>query len=347
MSLTPPQIDQLSSLNVATQDDILQKYEKATSPTMRRDLRAVEMQNDARLFKDPVIEKFTDFIFKRYYRFWFYIRGIPKLVIPILISGCQKLLQISYIKGCNLVNSTDSQSASDCIACNNNEVSYQRSSSFRFINYGAVIIAVFILMLIIRRGIAEAHLCVKTLKYRIYVRSSYYYWTNILMLVAVGLMCAGMSLVSSVFLISSNENDSSITCKAGPLMNQTVQLQLSDYSDNLLFWLSLYAVSVLSYWPFIDFLIDLYDTPYKIFIEPEDMVTLNSELKTDEKLFNRLALIEQKVKLRKFLHEISLVYKEVKKIKPFRIENIPDELLEVAILRLHNKGMLKKFKQKL
>ena len=346
MSLTPPVIDHLSALNISSPEEILQKYANVTSPTMRRDLCAVERQNDARVYRDAVIERFSDHIFKRYYRFWFYIRGIPKLAFPVLITGSQKLLQITYIKGC-IYNGEQYSPTADCVLCNNDEIVFQRSSNFRYFSYGIVIFAVLLLMLILRRGIAEAHLCVKTLKYRIFVRTSWYYWNHILMIAGVALMCAGLSLVSSIFLSSTNAEDSTITCLKGPLFGNKVQLTLSDYSDNLLFWLSLYAVSVIAYWPFIDFLIDLYDTPYKIFIEPEDMLILNGELKTDEKLFSRLALVEQKVRLKTLLEEIHNVYKEVKKRVPFRVETIPDELLEVAILRLHNRGALKNFRQKI
>jgi len=136
-------------------------------------------------------------------------------------------------------------------------------------------------------------------------------------------------------------------CQAGPLQGEKIQLILTDYFDNLLYWIAIYVVSVISYWPIIDFLIDLYDTPYRIFIEPEDMFRLNGELKGEEKLFQKFSFVQQKVRLQFLLKEIALVYRDIKKMRPFRVEQIPDELLEVAILRLYNKGKIKEYKQKI
>jgi len=325
---------------------VLQKYSDDSSPTIKRDLQIVESQKDLRIISDPKIEKFLDYVLKRYYRFWFYVRGIPKLAIPILITGCQRLLQNLYIKGCQTLDGK-ALDISACIVCNNDSTLHKGDTEFRYLNYIVIVFGILLLMTILRRGIAEAHLCMKMLKYKIFVRASWYYWDHILLIIVVGLVCATLSLISSVFLAKVNAEQAQITCDAGALEGTKIQLILSDFSDNLWFWIGIYAASVLAYWPIIDFLIDLYDTPLKIFIEPEDMFRLNGELKGSDKLFHHLSFVQQKVRLRYLLTEINLIFKELKKRRPFRVERVPDELLEVAILRLYNKGKMKEFKQKL
>lgn len=318
----------------------LSRYSVA-SPKLKSDLLAVERNDDSRITKDPKIEKFIELVMKRYYRFWFYIRGIPKIAIPMLITGCQRLLQKLYITGCQTL-AGQSLSVSECIACNGDSTIHEGSASFRYLDLGIIVAGVLILMIILRRGIAEAHLCVKVLKFQVFVRTSWYYWNHILLIAGVGLVCAGLSLLSSIFLAQKNADDAQIQCQG-----QTIQLELTDYFDNLWYWIAIYTVSVISYWPVVDFLIDLYDTPYKIFIEPEDMFRLNGEMKGEDRLFHNLSFIQWKVRLRYLKQEITSIYNDMHKWTPFKIEKVPDELIQVALLRLFNKNKIKPYKKKI
>jgi len=240
----------------------------------------------------------------------------------------------------------EDQLVSACIVCNGNQTTHTGNLEFRYLDYIIIVLGILFVTIILRRGIAEAHLCLRVLKYKVHVRASWYYWNHILLIGAVGVLCATLSLVSSIFLSKINAEQAQIICQEGALKDQTIQLLLSDYEDNLFFWIAMYAVSVIAYWPIINFLVDLYDTPLKIFIEPEDMFKMNGEIKGQNKLFERLALTQQKVRLRFLLDEINIVYDQLKRRSPFRVEKIPDELLEVAILRLYNKGKMKEFKEK-
>jgi len=345
MSLNGALLDKIPVCDIASSPSTLERYPKNIHNEVRQDLHTVAQRNDARIIPDPIIEKFLDYVIKRYYQLWFYIRGIPKLAIPMLITGCQKLFQNLYVNGCSTMNG-ERQLPSDCILCNGNQTTHEGNLDFRYVDYIIIVIGILLISVVLRRGIAEAHLCTRVLKYKIHVRASWYYWNHILLIAAVGIICAALSLISSIFASQVNAETAQITCQEGILKGQTIQLRLSDYEDNLFFWIALYAVSVISYWPIINFLVDLYDTPLKIFIEPEDMFKMNGEIKGQNKLFSRLAMTEQKVRLRFLLHEINGVYDQVKRRRPFRVERIPDELLEVAILRLYNKGKMKEFKQK-
>lgn len=339
MSLNYDLIKGNQILDIDHSQNLVSRY-SLVSPKLKSDLLAIERNDDSRITKDPKIEKFIALVMKRYYRFWFYIRGIPKIAIPMLITGCQRLLQKLYIKSCQTLNG-QSLSLAECIACNGDSTSHSGSLDFRYLDLGIIIAGVLILMIIIRRGIAEANLCVKVLKFQVFVRTSWYYWNHILLIGAVGLVCAGLSLMSSVFLAQKNAEGAQIVC-----LGQTIQLELTDYMDNLLYWIALYLVSVISYWPIVDFMIDLYDTPYKIFIEPEDMFRLNGEMKGEERLFHNLSFIQRKVRLRYLKQEISSIYNDMNKWTPFRLEKVPDELIQVALLRLFSKNKIKPYKKK-
>ncbi len=345
MSKKNPLLDPYASCNIES-SDTLEKYPKGFTLNLKEDLQLVEKKTDPRIISDPVIATFLEFILKRY-RIWFYLRGIPKIAIPMFITGCQRLLSSIYITGCKTTDDGVDQPVSSCIACNNNQITHPGNTSFRYFDYIAILSALIIISIILRRGISEAHLCLRALKYNIHVRASWYYWNHILLIGTVAIMCASLSLISSVLLSNFNAEEAFVDCHVGELIGRRIRLTLSDYGENLLFWISLYIISVVSYWPIIKFLVDLYDTPLLIFIEPEDLFKYNGEIKSERNLLERLSRAQNKVRLRFLVEEINQVYKEMKKMKPFTIESIPDEYFEVAILRLYNKRVMKTYKKKI
>lgn len=167
------------------------------------------------------------------------------------------------------------------------------------------------------------------------------------MIAIISILCAGLSFVSSVFTTRVNNSSMKIECSAGTHQDRSVQLQLTDYFDNFWLWLSYYVVSVLFYWPVVNFLIDIYDTPLKIFIEPEDMFIMNGEFKGEDRLMEKLSQIDTKVRFHLLVQECSQISHEMGQMPYFRLDKIPDEMLQVALLRLHNKGKVKHFKKKI
>ena len=294
--------------------------------------------------KDPVITEYTNHVFNKYYTCYYYVRGIPVVIFPMLLTSSQRLFSKYYIKHCN-DHTGKNFLLSECIACNNNSIIYDGPASFqafRYYNFGVILVALILIALILREALVRAHLCVQLLDYKVFVKSAWYYFNKLIGIVMLSLLCFCLSYLSSIIMVNVKKSDQYLHCNS-----QLIYLTLSDSYDSWLLWTATLLLSCYFYWPVIDHLIDLYDTPHKIFIEPDDLIVENGQRNNNGELLKRLSNTIYKVRIYRLEAEIKQIHKEMGKSSWFiRYDRLEDDILKIAIYRLFKKNELTLFTNK-
>jgi len=202
--------------------------------------------------------------------------------------------------------------------------------------------ALVLITIILRRALISAHLCVRLLAYKVFVKSSWYHFEQLAGIIFLSLLCFSLSFFSSIIMVKLKSLEQILTCE-----DKQVYVTLNDSYNSWILWAVTFGLSCYFYWPVVNHIIDLYDTPHKIFIEPEILLIKNAEANNDGQLLKRLSEVRYQVRVHHVKDEAKKILKELGRCVWWkRLDVLEDWVLELVIYRLMKKNKLKRFRKK-